>query len=48
MNLFLTKGMISVIEKLDRESISQYNLIISGTDSVSGMSATVPLLITGI
>lgn len=40
--------MISVIEKLDRETVSQHNLIISGTDSVSGVSATVPLTIIGI
>ncbi|OTF73474.1 hypothetical protein BLA29_011442, partial [Euroglyphus maynei] len=36
---------ISVVEKLDRETTSQYNLLISATDAISETSSTVNVYI---
>jgi len=43
--LCLFQGFVSVVEKLDRETISEYQLIITAIDSVSGVSSMVPLQI---
>ena len=40
-------GTISVVEKLDRETTSQYNLLISATDAISDTSSTVNVFIKG-
>ena len=40
--------MVSIAERLDREAISRYNLLISATDAISGASSTVNLYINGM
>ncbi len=39
--------MVSIAEKLDRETTSRYTLTVSATDSVSGASSTTSLFIEG-
>ncbi|KAJ6215568.1 hypothetical protein RDWZM_010068 [Blomia tropicalis] len=43
--LDFSTGMVSIAERLDREAISRYNLLISATDAISGASSTVNLYI---